>query len=308
MATELSANIEAVRAFTRFYTRLIGLLDEGLLKSPYTMTEARVLFELGQRPEIDLIELRTNLGIDSGYMSRLVAGFQTKHLVTARTSPADRRRQILQLTGEGQAACRMLNERSNVQIASLLRQLSVEQQRTVATSMNTVREILDGDSSHDHPVRLRHPAAGDYGWVISRHGEIYAEEFGWDARFEALVAHIVADYVDEHDPERERCWIAERDSQPVGSVFVVRKDNEVAKLRLLLVDPVARGTGLGRRLVRECIQFAHDAGYRRLVLWTNDVLLGARHIYETEGFQLTERTPHADFGPAMVGETWELAL
>lgn len=308
MINELSGNIASVRAFSRFYTRILGLLDEGFLSSSYTMTEARVLFELGQRDETDLIELRTDLDIDSGYMTRLMDRLHSSDLISIRKSANDGRRKVLRLTGKGHAAYETLNQRSAVQIAALLRQLDPTQRARVADSMNEIRDLLSDTPVHASDIVLRDPKAGDYGWIIARHGEIYAAEYGWDVRFEALVAHIVADYMDDHDPARERCWIAEHNGDNVGTVFVVRQNDEVAKLRLLLVDPDARGSGLGRRLVRECIGFAGAAGYRHLVLWTNDVLIGARHIYETEGFRLTAQTPHADFGPAMVGEMWELEL
>ena len=308
MVNELSGNIASVRAFSRFYTHVLGLLDEGLLSSSYTMTEARVLFELGQKDETDLIEWRTDLGIDSGYMTRLIDRLRSGGLVSIQKSADDGRRKVLRLTSRGYAAYETLNQRSADQIAALLGQLDSRQQARVADSMNEIRELLSDAPVRASNIVLRDPKAGDYGWIIARHGEIYAAEYGWDVRFEALVAHIVADYMDDHDPARERCWIAEQDGDNVGTVFVVRQDNDVAKLRLLLVDPKARGSGLGRRLVQECIGFARGAGYRHLVLWTNDVLIGARHIYETEGFRLTAQTLHADFGPTMVGETWELEL
>lgn len=308
MSDDLSRTIASVRTFTRFYTRIIGLLDEGLLNSPYSMVEARVLFELGQEDEADLIRLRNDLGIDSGYMSRIVARLQAAGIVTTRRSATDARHQILKLTDQGRDAYAMLDGRSAEQIATLLQGLDLAQKRMVVTSMEHVQRLLSAQPREQLPLTFRGPRSGDYGWIIERHGQLYADEFGWDERFEALVARIVADYMADHDPDRERCWIAERDGTRLGCVFVVRHTDDIAKLRLLIVDPLARGTGLGRALVRLCVAFAREAGYHHLVLWTNDVLIGARHIYETEGFQLAEQTPHADFGPPMVGESWALEL
>lgn len=308
MADDLSRNIASVRAFTRFYTRIIGLLDEGLLKSPFSMTEARVIFELGQRDQTDLIRLRNELGIDSGYMTRIVGRLQSSGLITTRRSAADARHQVLTLTDQGAAAYAQLDQRSADQIATLLNNLNPAEQHLAVTSMEHIERLLLNDPLAQSPVTLREPRAGDYGWIIERHGQLYAGEFGWDERFEALVARIVADYMADHDPVRERCWISERDGVRLGCVFVVRQTDDIAKLRLLIVDPLARGTGLGRTLVRQCVAFAREANYRHLVLWTNDVLVGARHIYETEGFRLSEQMPHADFGPSMVGESWTLAL
>jgi DNA-binding MarR family transcriptional regulator/GNAT superfamily N-acetyltransferase len=303
-----ATNVVTIRAFSRFYTSIIGLLDEGLLESPYTMTEARVLFELGQSDETDLIRLRNDLGVDSGYMTRILHRLQKEGLIVVRKSTSDGRHRILTLTSEGSRAYAMLNQRSADQVATLLQTLNPAQQRLVATSMEQIQRLLSPPSDPDRSIVFRNPHPGDYGWIIERHGQLYAEEFGWDTRFEALVASIVADFAKSHDPERERCWIAERDGMRVGCVFVVRQDYETAKLRLLIVDPLARGTGLGRALVQECIEFARNAEYRRLVLWTNNTLVGARHIYETERFQLIEQSAHADFGKPMIGEVWELTL
>lgn len=305
---DLVANIASVRAFSRFYTSIIGLLDEGLLQSPYSMTEARVLFELGQNDETDLIRLRSDLGVDSGYMTRILDRLQKEGLIVVRKSSSDGRHRILTLTDEGSNAYAMLDQRSADQVAALLQPLNPAQQRLVAASMEQIQRLLAPSSGQPRDIAFRDPQPGDHGWIIERHGQLYADEFGWDTRFEALVAGIVADFATRHDPDRERCWIAERDGMRVGCVFVVRQDQETAKLRLLIVDPLARGTGLGRTLVKECIEFARKAGYRRLVLWTNDVLTGARHIYESEGFRLVEQSPHADFGKPMIGEAWELTL
>jgi DNA-binding MarR family transcriptional regulator/GNAT superfamily N-acetyltransferase len=308
MTHNVSDAISSIRAFSRFYTQILGLLDEGLLESPYTLTEARVLFELGQREETDLMQLRGDLAIDSGYMTRILAKLQAERLVTTRKDRADGRRVILRLTERGKTAYAMLNQRSAEQIATLLKPLSPAQQGVVVSSMDQIRGLLSNGSSPQPTIRFRDPAPGDLGWVVERHGALYATEYGWDSRFEALVARIVADFAEHHDPVFERCWIAELAGQRVGSVFLVRQSDEVAKLRLLLVEPAARGRGLGRALVRECIRFAREAGYRRIALWTNDVLIEARRIYESEGFRLVDQTPHADFGPPMVAETWELEL
>jgi DNA-binding MarR family transcriptional regulator/GNAT superfamily N-acetyltransferase len=308
MTDDLAQNVATVRAFSRFYTRLVGLLDEGMHELPYTMTEARVLFELGQQNETDLARLRSDLGIDSGYMTRIVAGLQNRDLVATRKSATDGRRQILALTEAGSQVYEALDQRSADQIATLLQPLSPAQQRRVTTSMNEIRTVLANEPAPTRPFTLRAARSGDYGWVVARHGEIYTEEYGWDARFEALVARIVADYVDHHDPAREAAWIAEVGGERVGSIFCVAQDAETAKLRLLFVDPATRGMGVGRGLVDECIRFARAAGYSRMVLWTVDELGAARRIYEAAGFKLADEEPIDHFGHHVMSQTWSLDL
>jgi DNA-binding MarR family transcriptional regulator/N-acetylglutamate synthase-like GNAT family acetyltransferase len=299
--------VNAVRAFNRFYTNVIGVLREGLLRTPYSLTEARVIFELGQREAAALADLRSALDIDAGYLSRILARFEVDGLITRERSNVDARRQVIQLTRVGRAACEMLDQRSAHEIGSLLSGVTESEQRRLVGAMTAIQEILE-DSRRREPVVLRAPVAGDFGWIVHRHGVLYAEQYGWDDRFEALVARIVADYVYDHDPTREAVWIAEVDGDPVGCVFCVRKEEKVAQLRLLLVEPRARGMGIGTRLVDECLRFAHRAGYEQIMLWTNDVLEDARRIYERAGFELRDTEPHQDFGQAVVGQDWWRAL
>ncbi|WP_198532685.1 bifunctional helix-turn-helix transcriptional regulator/GNAT family N-acetyltransferase [Carbonactinospora thermoautotrophica] len=303
----LEERVDAVRAFTRFYTNLTGVLREGLLHTPYSLTEARVIFELAQRDATEIATLRRTLDIDSGYLSRILARFAADGLIAKERSRTDARRQVIRLTGQGRAAFELLDTRSAEQFRTLLARLPEEEQRRLVTAMGTIRQILEGAPRAGAFV-LRPLGPGDLGWVVYRHGVLYAEEYGWDETFEALVARIVADYVDHHDPQRENAWIAEVDGEPAGCVFCVKQDDTTAKLRLLLVEPRFRGMGIGSRLVEECIRFARRAGYREMVLWTNDVLVQARRIYERAGFELVEEEKHHSFGQDLVGQTWRRAL
>jgi DNA-binding MarR family transcriptional regulator/GNAT superfamily N-acetyltransferase len=308
----LPRRVTAVRRFNRFYTRRIGALGAGHLESPFSLTEVRVLYELAHREEPTAAEIGRELGLDAGYLSRILRGFRKRKLIATRAAPADRRRSLLALTDEGKAVFAQLDQRSSTEIEGMLRVLSGDRQRRLLGAMESIQQLL-GDSSgaapsSREPYLLRSPGPGDLGWVVHRHGVLYAAEYGWDERFEALVAGIVADFVRNFDPRRERCWLAEREGEIVGSVFVVRQSDEVAKLRLLLVEPSARGLGIGGRLVEECARFARQAGYRTLALWTNDVLHSARRIYEAAGFRLVKSEPHDSFGRGLMGQTWELTL
>jgi DNA-binding MarR family transcriptional regulator/GNAT superfamily N-acetyltransferase len=316
--------VAEVRAFNRFYTALLGLLEADHLHLPYTLTEARVLFELGQADQVDLLEVRQRLGLDAGYLTRLVTKLSQAGLVERERSAADARRQVVRLTGTGRETYGELSRRSSEQIGALLERLPEPAQRRMLAAMGTVRDVLGdgepraGDRRADGgerraaggaTVRLRAPEPGDLGWVVSRNGALYAAEYGWDASYEALVLRIVADYAEHRDPAREAAWIAELDGVPVGCVFCVRADEpDTAKLRLLLVEPSARGLGVGGRLVDECVRFATEAGYRRMVLWTNDVLTSARRIYTRAGFELVDAEKHHSFGYDLVGETWARPL
>jgi DNA-binding MarR family transcriptional regulator/N-acetylglutamate synthase-like GNAT family acetyltransferase len=299
--------VAAVREFSRFYTNVLGLLREGLLDTPYSLTEARVIFELGRREQTEVTRLRRSLDIDAGYLSRILARFEADGLVTRQRSAADGRQQVIALTGPGRAAFLMLDSRSAGQAGGLLSRLSPADQRRLTGAMATVREIIDG-APRPAMFLLRAPGPGDLGWVVHRHGALYAQEYGWDDTFEALVARIVAGYAEHHDPEREGAWIAEAEGEPVGCVFCVRSSEATAQLRLLLVEPRVRGMGVGGRLVAECIDFARRAGYADVVLWTNDVLTQARQIYQRSGFQLVDSAKHHSFGHDLVGQTWRLAL
>lgn len=302
--------IATVRAFARTWTRVTGVLSAGLLDSPYSLTEVRVLFELATGDSgdgIDTVELRRELGLDPGYLSRMVGRFKTDRLVTTEPSRRDARRQVLRLTTSGREVFDELDRRAESDVRSLLESLRDEDQQRLVSAMTTVRDLVE-DVPKPSAYVIRPLRPGDLGWVVHRHGVLYAEEFGWDSSFEALVAQIVADYGRSHDPAREDAWIAEVEGQPAGCVFCVAKDSATAQLRILLVDPRARGLGIGRRLVNECIAFARRAGYKRIVLWTNDVLGSARRIYEAAGFRLVDEEPHRSFGHDLVGQHWELAL
>jgi DNA-binding MarR family transcriptional regulator/N-acetylglutamate synthase-like GNAT family acetyltransferase len=303
----IDENVEVIRGFNRFYTRHLGVLRDGYLRTPYSLTEARVLFELAQTKSCEVGALRRAIGVDAGYLSRILGRFEADGLVARTRSDADRRRQIARLTKQGRAAFGVLDGRSAVDARALLDRLGVGEQQRLLGAMHAIRDVLESPD-RSAGVTLRPPRPGDLGWVIERHGALYAAEYGWNDDFEALVARIVADHLAERDPERDACWIGEADGRRAGCVFCVRKDDRVAQLRLLLVEPWARGLGLGRRLVDQCIGFAQRAGYAELTLWTNDVLVAARRIYERAGFELVEETPHHSFGHDLVGQTWSLDL
>jgi DNA-binding MarR family transcriptional regulator/N-acetylglutamate synthase-like GNAT family acetyltransferase len=303
----LADSVTAVRAFNRFYTNVIGALREGLVHTPYSLTEGRVIFELAQREATEVADLRRTLDLDAGYLSRILARFEADGLVRRERSETDGRRQVIRLTPNGRAAYTTLDEGSAAEIAAMLHRLSDVDRRRLLGAMATIQELL-GETTPPDMVVLRPPVAGDLGWVVQRHGALYADEYGWDDTFEALVARIVADYVASRDPKREAAWIAEVDGQPVGCVFCLRRDDRQAQLRLLLVEPGVRGMGIGGRLVAECVRFARRAGYEQLVLWTNDVLVDARHVYERAGFRLVEEGKHHSFGKDLVEQTWTLNL
>jgi DNA-binding MarR family transcriptional regulator/GNAT superfamily N-acetyltransferase len=301
--------VHAIRAFNRFWTQQIGLLQAGLVDTPWSLTEARVLFELAQQEAIDLADLRGTLQLDAGYLTRIVGRLKEAALVTAERSPDDGRRQVIRLTEQGRAEFGTLDLRSSEATAALLDGLPVADRRGLVAAMRTIEDTLAPRS--DGPPRaylLREPGPGDLGWMVQRNAVVYAAEYGWDQSYEALVARIVADFGEQRDTARERAWIAEVDGEPVGCVLCVRRDDETAQLRILLVDPAVRGLGIGARLVEECIRFARAAGYRSMVLWTNDVLVSARRIYEAAGFELTDEEPHHSFGHDLVGQTWRLDL
>jgi DNA-binding MarR family transcriptional regulator/GNAT superfamily N-acetyltransferase len=302
-----ASSVATVREFNRFYTRVIGVLDEGLLDTPYTLTEARVIFELAQGEQVEVATLRRRLGLDPGYLSRILSRYESDGLIIRSRSTSDARRQVVRLTAAGRSAYKTLDERSARQIQAVLEGLADEEQRRLLAAMSTISDVL-GDSRREHRVTLRPLRIGDLGWVIGRHGAVYAEEFGWDESFEALVARIVADYAQQHDPRRENAWIAEIDGEPVGCVFCVRKDDDTAQLRILLVEPSVRGCGVGTALVDACIEFARQAGYRKVVLWTNSVLESARHIYERAGFKLLDEQPHHSYGHDLISQWWVLEL
>jgi DNA-binding MarR family transcriptional regulator/GNAT superfamily N-acetyltransferase len=299
----VEAQIAAMRDFNRFYTAVIGVVNEGLLQTPYSLTEARVIFELAQRPTVEVPDLRRALAVDAGYLSRILARFAADGLVSRTSVSGGGRRQAVALTDTGHAAYEMLNARSQAEIEAMLSPLTVDDRERLVAAMRTVRQLL-GETARPTGYVLRPLQPGDAGWIVHRHGVRYAEEYGWDATFEALVARIVADYVDTHEPRRENAWIAEVNGRPVGCVLCVRRDDDVAQLRLLLVEPAARGMGMGSRLVDECVRFARRAGYRQIMLWTNDVLVDAQRVYEKAGFELRDQAPHHSFGHDLVEQTW----
>jgi DNA-binding MarR family transcriptional regulator/GNAT superfamily N-acetyltransferase len=309
---DVERRVAAMRRFSRFYTRRIGVLQDRFLQSPFSLAEARVLYELTQHDRPTATELCACLDLDPGYLSRILRGFGERGLVTKTPSPEDRRQSRLALTAKGRKAFAPLERRSHDDVAAMLGALPDADQERVVAAMGAIERLIgepklkpDGEPPR---YMLRPPRAGDMGWVVARHAAIYAQEYDWGARFEGLCAEIVAQMIASHDPERDRHWIAEMDGEPVGSVFVVRASDDTAKLRLLLVEPKARGHGIGSRLVNECIRFARDAGYTKMTLWTHSVLTAARRIYQAAGFRLVAQNEHADWGVPVVSETWELEL
>lgn len=300
-------HIATVRAFNRRYTQVIGVLREGLVDTPYSLTEARILFELANFGPLEVVRLRQSLELDPGYLSRILARFEAAGLVERRRAERDRRVQEVRLTDRGWDEFAELDERSTRDVAALLAAHPPTERDRMVGAMRTIERVLE-PASDAPPFTLREPRPGDHGWVIQRNAALYAAEFGWDTSYEELVARIVADYLKTHDPHRERAWIADRDGEPLGCVYCMREDGTTARLRLLLVEPGARGLGVGTALVEECLRFATAAGYEDMVLWTNDVLTSARGIYERAGFALVESNPHHSFGKDLVGQTWRRAL
>jgi DNA-binding MarR family transcriptional regulator/GNAT superfamily N-acetyltransferase len=305
------AHVTSVRRFNRLYTQRIGALDEGHLHSPFSLASVRVLYEIAHRERPTATAIGRDLRLDPGYMSRLLRDLEKRQLIERIPSATDGRRSDLRLTEAGQATFADLDARARADVAGLLGSLTSSEQRRLVAAMNSVASLLEREPrAAAAPYLLRGPEPGDLGWVVQRNGALYAEEYGWNQEYEGLVARIVADYVQHLDPPRERCWIAERDGEKVGAVFVVRHPEleGVARLRLLLVEPAARGLGIGRRLVDECTRFARQAGYRTLMLWTNSNLVSARRIYEAAGYRLVHEEAHHSFGRDLTGQTWELTL
>ena len=299
--------VAAVRAFNRLYTNVIGVLRGGYLGTPYSLTEARLLFELGQRDSAEVSALRRGLDIDAGYLSRILSRFEADQLVTREKSGTDARRQVIRLTPAGRALQLRLDTRAAEQIGALLASLGAQAQQRLVSCIQEITQVLT-DAPAPRAYVLRPPRPGDLGWVVQRQAAGYAAEYGWDGSYEATVARIVADYVDHRDPAREAAWIAEADGERVGSILCVRKSDTVAQLRLLYVDPAARGLGIGATLVEECLQFARAAGYTEIMLWTNSVLADARRIYQRASFTLGEEEPHHSFGQDLVGQIWSRPL
>ena len=301
------AAVAAVRGFNRFYTNVIGLLRGKYLNTPYSLTEARLLFELAQRDASEVTDLRRVVDIDAGYLSRILARFEADGLIKRQRSAADGRRQVIQLTGAGRSVVAGLDARSAEQTRDMLAAVHDDDRRRLLEAMRVITETLTG-SPQPRGFLLRPPQPGDMGWVVQRNAAVYAEEFGWDSSYEALVARIVADYADHRDPDAEAAWIAEVDGTSAGCVFCVRENATTARLRLLLVEPWARGLGIGSRLVTEVLGFARQAGYSQLTLWTNDVLADARRIYQRACFTLDDENRHYSFGKDLTGQNWSRAL
>jgi len=304
---DMEARIAAVRRFSRFYTRQLGLLRENLVDTRFSLTESRVLYELAHRETVTASELAADLNLDHGYLSRILRRFGEDGILKKVRAPDDARQSVISITAKGRKAFAPLNKNSHDQIAAMLEKLGTAEQQRVTGAMAAIESLLDAAPSGS-PIVLRPHEPGDMGWVTSAHGAIYAQEYGWDITFEALVGKITAEFIENFDPKRERCWIAELDGERVGSVFVVAKSDKIAKLRLLILDKRARGLGLGRRLVEECLRFAKNAGYSSMTLWTQSILTAAREIYRQAGFRMTAAEPNHSFGVDLISETWDIDL
>ena len=306
--TETGGDIAAVRAFNRFYTRKLGVLDQHFGQSPFSLSEARVLYELAHHEDLTAKEIGIELGLDPGYLSRIVQSFDEKGLITRKPLPTDRRQVCLNLTAKGRQTFAKLNLNSQNEVAAMLAALSPGDARRLTGAMSTIEDLLEPGEKTRAPFLLRSHRVGDMGWVVSRQGIAYAEEYGWDIGYEALVAEICAEFIRNYDSAREHCWIAEAGGEPLGSVFLVKASDDVAKLRLLMVEKKARGLGVGRALVEQCIRGARERGYKKMTLWTQSVLLAARGIYQHAGFRRVAEEKHHSFGVDLVGETWEMEL
>ena len=299
--------VAALRRFNRFYTQKIGVLDRGYLQSPFSLAEARVLYELAQRLESTASELSAQLGLDTGYLSRILARLQSQQLIRRAPAEQDARQRLIQLTAKGQKAASALDLRSEKQAGSLLAQLPDSKQAGLVQAMTEIQSVL-GDRPAGEPYVIRTHRSGDLGWIVYRHAALYSQEYGWHQPFEALVLEIAASFLKNYDPSCERCWVAERSGETLGCVLLVKHSKQIAQLRLLLVEPSARGLGIGKRLVDECVRFAREAGYKKMMLWTHSNLTAARAIYQKAGFQLIGTDSHEDFGPRLTSETWEAVL
>ena len=309
-APDIGGQVERMRRFNRFYTQKIGLLEGGRLYDPFSLTETRVLYEIAHRDRITASDLVRELGIDAGYLSRLLRGFAKQGLVTRKAAKEDARQSLLSLTAAGRRAFAPQEDVSRRVLSPLVERLVPEDRARLVAAMDTITQLLSAETPAAKPgFRLRPHRPGDIGWMIQKHGELYTSEYGWDGSFEALAAEVGMQFLRDFDPRWEHAWIAELDSgERVGCVFLIRKSATVAKLRVLIVDPKARGLGVGKALVNACIDFARAKGYRKITLWTNSVLLAARGIYEKAGFKLVHSEPHVSFGQRLIGETWDLKL
>ena len=306
--SSLAGEIAAIRGFNRFYTRKLGLIEPKLLHSPFTLQEARILYEIRHRAACTATDLTRDLGLDPGFVSRTLQALQRRQIVTRKPSKDDGRVNELSLTAKGRTAQAELERRTREKVGSLLAPLDEDQRAAVVRAMTTIEQTLERPKEKPAAVLLRSHRPGDIGWVVSSQAKAYAEEYGWDISYEALVAEICAQFIRNYDASREHCWIAEAGGEPLGSVFLVNGGDDVAKLRLLLVEKKARGLGVGRALVEQCISSARERGYRKMTLWTQSILVAARGIYQAAGFQRIKEEPHHSFGVDLVGETWEMKL
>jgi DNA-binding MarR family transcriptional regulator/GNAT superfamily N-acetyltransferase len=306
--SQADARIAAIRRFNRFYTRQVGALDEHHLHTDFSLSEARILYEIAHEPEPTASDIAGALFLDKGYLSRVLAGFARKGFIKRVQSSADGRESILKLTAKGRSLFSRLNAKASAEVASMLDTVPYAGRARLIEAMTTIEALLGPSDPTASPFTIREHGPGDIGWIIQRHGQLYADEYGWNSNFETLVAEIAANFLRDLKPDRERCWIAERNGVNVGCVLIVERSKSVAQLRLLLVEPSARGLGIGNGLVNECIAFARSAGYRKMRLWTNDVLVSARKIYEAAGFRLVEEEVHTTFGPTLTSQTWEMKL
>lgn len=304
---DLDQQISTIRAFNRFYTRKIGVLD-GMASSPFSLAEARVLYELAHRQRPTATDIRRELGLDAGYMSRILRNFERRKLVKREQSKTDERQRFLSLTPQGRKAFVPLDERSNRDVAAMLDELSLTERKQLADAVQIIRRLLGERAEPKTPYLLRQHEPGDMGWIVHRQAILYADEYGWDGTYEALAAEIVSQFIKNYDPKCERAWVAEKDGERVGAVLVAKESEEIAKLRLLHVERKARGLGIGKRLVEECIRFARQTGYKKMSLWTQSILHAARGIYNKTGFQIVHEEKHHSFGKDLVAETWELDL
>ncbi len=300
--------IHDIRNFNRMYTIRIGLLNKGLLRTRFSLSQARVVFELAQQENTNSSEIAQKLGMDPGYLSRIISAFQKEGLITKERSSKDSRQWVINLTAKGKKEFQNLNSRSNEEIREMIEHLSNEDQHRLVNAMYTIDKILHPESNQSPFFLIRQHRAGDIGWIVHRHGVIYSEEYGWDETFEALTAEILAEFIQDYNPKRERIWIAEQDGEKVGSVMIVDSGNQVAKLRLFLVESKARGRGIGKKLIEECIEFSKQNGYKKITLWTQSNLMAARHLYSKYGFELVEEEPTTMFGYELISEIWELKL
>ena len=306
--SSLDQRIAAVRRFNRFYTRQIGLLQDRMYQSPFSLTEVRVLYELAHRARPTASELSRDLGLDPGYLSRVLRSFEKRKLIARSPSASDGRQSLLSLSEHGKKVFAPIDQRSHDEVGAVIGKLAVTDQARLIEAMRTMENLFGDQPEPKSPYLLRPHQPGDMGWVVYRHGILYSQEYGYDENFEALVAEIVARFIQHFDSKAERCWIAERNGEIVGSVFLVKQSKTVAKLRLLLVEPKARGLGIGKRLVEECVRFARQVGYRKITLWTQSELQAARGIYQSAGFQLVKKTPHDSWGRHSISEIWDMKL